>query len=165
DKPYQHDRAKRTADNLGSELLEHEQQHHNTDHDTYNEPASRYHIFSQRRYSAQTLNCGGYGNRRRNDTIRQEGSCTDNGRYGQPFTVASHQGIQRKNSALAVVIGLERDKDVFEGGLQCQCPKHAGYTAEDKVPVGLNSFYHQCLECVKRRSSDVAENDSERYQH
>ena len=164
-KPNQHHRAKCPAHYLGTKLLEQKQQKNDTQDNQDSNFGTRLHRIGKTWHLAQPFNCRCNRNRWRDDTIGQQGTGTYNGRNCQPFAISAHQGIKRKNTAFTVVIGLQRNKNVLESGLQGKCPENTGYTTKNKRLGGIFAFGHQGLKHIQWRCTNVAENNSERDQH
>ena len=59
----------------------------------------------------------------------------DDGHCREPGPAPPHQGIERENAALAVVVGIERKQHVFDRGLQRQGPDNAGNAAQHQLFV------------------------------
>ena len=115
------------------------------------------------RNSTQTLNSGGYRNSWGQNTVSKKSCATNHGRNNQPFGALFNQTVERKDSALIVVVCLHCNHDVFNGCNECQRPDNEGQSTQNNIGAhGKKSTItsDNCLHGVHWRSANVTVDDA-----
>ena len=117
---------------------------------------------------AQALDGGGDGDRRGEDAVCEQGCTAKHGGDDEPFAVLPYDAVEGEDAALSVIIGLEGDEYVFDGGEQRDRPDDERKRAEDEL---LGDGHDAALARKQRlgdvhgRRADVAVHDAQGDEH
>ncbi|VWM24119.1 Uncharacterised protein [Collinsella intestinalis] len=166
--PKRHDRAEGMADLGSAHALHREQQAHDDERDDHDVHLVVAHDVVHGGDGAQALDGRGDGHRRGEDAVGQKRGAAEHGGHDQPFAVFAHDAVEREDAALAVVVGLEGDEHVLDGGQQRDRPDDERERAEDEL---LGHGHDAALACKQRlgdvhgRRADVAVHDAQGDEH
>ena len=161
--PDAHHRAEHLADLPRAARLHSEQDaddHHGNRHDDRME---------LRIHDLQPFDGRKHRNRRRDDAVAEEQTRPGDPDQPEPMPnpgplgAALRQGHQRKDPALAVIVGAQDQEDVFDRDRQDQRIEHERQHAHDLQLVcpGRREFGQACLQRIKRAGADVAIDNAE----
>ena len=167
-KPQRHDGAKGTADLGRADALH--QEEHNDDGKRDGHDAAL--IVAQHgmdcRDGAQALDGRGNGNGRCQDAVGEQRGATQHGGDDEPLAATLDQAVQGKDTALAVVVGAQRDQHVLDGRQQRDRPHDKGERAEHELLRDASDAAvagNERLGYIHGAGADIAVHHAQRDEH
>ena len=114
-KPQRHDGAKGTADLGCADALHQEEHNDDGKRDGHDAALVVTEHGMDRRDGAQALDGCGNGNGRRQDAVGEQCGAAQHGGDDEPLAATLDQAVQGKDTALAVIVGAQRDQHVLDG--------------------------------------------------
>ena len=166
--PQRHDGAKGVTDLGRTDALY--QEEHDDDGERNGDDAAL--VIAQhgmdRRDGAQALDGRGNGNGRRQDAVSEQCGAAQHGGDDEPLAAALDQAVQGKDTALAVVVGAQRDQHVLDGGQQRDRPHDKGERAEHELLRDASDAAvagNECLGYIHGAGADIAIHHAQRDEH
>ena len=166
--PQRHDGAKGVTDLGRTDALN--QEEHDDDGERNGDDAAL--VIAQhgmdRRDGAQALDGRGNGNGRRQDAVGEQRGATQHGGDDKPLAAALDQAVQGKDTALAMVIGAQRDEHILDGGQQRDRPHDKGERAEHELLRDASDAAvagNERLGYIHGAGADIAVHHAQRDEH
>ena len=169
DEPQQHDGPEDRTDACGPERLQREQPDQDADRDRHDQ------VVQRRRRHLDPLDGAQHRDRGRQDTVtvkqraaEQAATEQDGGRHATSAAgaAAGHQGCQRQDAALAVMVGPHHEDAVFERNDEQQRPDDQRQDTQHGVGRDVAAgCLKDGLHRVERTGAEVAVDDAERREH
>ena len=166
--PQRHDGAKGMTDLGRTDALHQEEHDDNGKRDGDNATLVVAQHGVHRRDGAQTLNCRGHGDGRREDAVGKQRGTAQHGRDDEPLAAALDQAVQGEDTALTVVVGAQRDEHVLNGRQQRDRPHDKGERAEHELLRDASDAAvagNECLGHIHGAGADIAIHHAQRDEH
>ena len=167
-KPQRHDGAKGVTDLGRADALHQEERNDNGERNRDNATLVVTEHGVDRRDGAKALDGRGHGNGRRQDAVGEQRRATQHGGDDEPLAATLDQAVQGKDTALAVVIGAQRDQHVLDGRQQRDRPHDKRERAEHELLRHASDAAvagNERLSYIHRAGADVAVHHAQRDEH
>ena len=165
--PGQHHRPEGPPDAAGAGVLHGEEGRDDEQCDEHHLGLVRAQQPIHGRDAAQALHRRGDRDRRGQNAVGQQRRAAQHGRKDQPLAAVLHQRIEGEDAALAVVVRLHGDQDVFDGGEQRDRPDDQGEGTHDEALIHLTQTavaLQDRLHHVHGGGADIPVDDADRHQ-